>query len=80
MDLVLLPCARGRGVGTAVVHAMVRFVKTELRWRRFSVDPDVSNPRAVNFWNKAGFMPIRVVDDELDREPYWLMEWPELEP
>jgi RimJ/RimL family protein N-acetyltransferase len=74
MDLVLLPSARSRGVGTAVVHVMVRFVKTELRWRRFSVDPDVSNPRGVNFWHKAGFMPVRVVNDDPDRAPYWLME------
>jgi aminoglycoside 6'-N-acetyltransferase len=80
MDLVLLPWARGRGVGTAVVRAMVRFVKTELRWRRFTVDPEVSNPRGVSFWHKAGFIPVRVVDDDLDREPYWLMEWPQLDP
>jgi aminoglycoside 6'-N-acetyltransferase len=80
MDLVLLPTARGRGVGTAVVHAMVRFVKAELRWRRFIVDPDVSNPRGVNFWNKAGFIPVRVVHDDLDHDPYWLMEWPQIDP
>jgi RimJ/RimL family protein N-acetyltransferase len=80
MDLALLPTARGRGIGTAVVRAMVRFVSTELRWRRFTVDPDVSNPRGVNFWHKAGFIPVRVVDDDLGREPFLLMESPQFDP
>jgi RimJ/RimL family protein N-acetyltransferase len=77
MDLALLPIERGRGVGTAVVQAIVEFVKRELGWQRFTVDPDVSNTRGVAFWRKAGFTPVRLVDDEPEREPYWLMEWPQ---
>jgi aminoglycoside 6'-N-acetyltransferase len=76
MDLVLLPAERGRGVGSTVVHAVVRYVRGELGWHRFTVDPDVSNPRGVNFWTKVGFTPTQVVGDEAAREPYWLMEWP----
>ncbi len=76
MDLVLLPAARGRGVGSAVVHAMVHFVRGRLGWRRFTVDPDVANERGVNFWRKAGFAPLQIVQGDGDREPYWLMEWP----
>jgi RimJ/RimL family protein N-acetyltransferase len=77
MDLALAPPERGRAVGTAVVQALVGFVRRELGWRRFTVDPDVSNPRGVNFWTKVGFRPVRLVEDEDGREPYWLMEWPD---
>lgn len=76
MDLVLLPAERGRGFGSKVVQGLVRYVVGELGWRRFTVDPDVSNARGVNFWTRVGFTPIRVVDDGDAREPYWLMEWP----
>lgn len=76
MDLVLLPAARGRGVGRAVVQAMVDVVRGRLRWRRFTVDPEVSNERGVNFWRRVGFLPLQIVEGDGDREPYWLMEWP----
>ena len=74
MDLVLTPSERGRGLGTAVVEALSRFVELQLGWVRFTVDPDLSNPRGVNFWRVVGFVPVRLVDDESEREPYWLME------
>ncbi len=77
MDLALLPAERGRGVGTAVVQAVAEFVKRRLGWQRLTVDPDVSNTQGVAFWRKAGFAPVRLVDDEPGREPYWLMEWPQ---
>jgi aminoglycoside 6'-N-acetyltransferase len=76
MDLVLAVAERNRGVGTAVVEAMVEFVSTELGWQRLTVDPDASNPRGVKFWEKAGFRHVRLVDDDPTREPYHLMEWP----
>jgi aminoglycoside 6'-N-acetyltransferase len=75
MDLVLLPAARGRGIGQAVVDAVVAHVRA-LGWRRFVVDPDVSNEAGVAFWRAVGFRPVRVVADDGDREPYWLLEWP----
>jgi GNAT superfamily N-acetyltransferase len=75
MDLVLLPAARGRGIGRAVVDAMVTHVRG-LGWRRFVVDPDVANPDGVAFWRRVGFEMVRVVTDDGDREPYVLMEWP----
>jgi aminoglycoside 6'-N-acetyltransferase len=75
MDLIVAPSERSRGLGTAVVQAVARFVKTELCWERFTVDPDLSNPRGINFWRNVGFAPLRLVDDDSEREPYWLMEW-----
>jgi len=76
MDLVLLPHARGHGVGTAVVHLLVGHVQQTLGWRRFTVDPDLDNERGVAFWNKVGFVRTQLVEGE-DRPPYWLMEWPQ---
>jgi RimJ/RimL family protein N-acetyltransferase len=76
MDMVLLPERRGQAVGTRVVRLMVAFVQEQLSWGRFTVDPDVSNERGVIFWQRSGFVPVRVVDDDVDRQPYWLMEWP----
>lgn len=75
MDLVLLSSARGHGVGSAVVRVIAKFVTTHLGWTRFTVDPDVSNERGVNFWTKVGFIPKQLIDNDSNREPYWLMEW-----
>jgi aminoglycoside 6'-N-acetyltransferase len=74
MDLVLSPSERGRGLGTAVVEALVGFVEHDLGWERLTVDPDVSNPRGINFWRTVGFAPVRLVTDDGEREPYLLME------
>lgn len=76
MDLVLLPHARGRGIGSVVVRVLADLVRVERRWRRFTVDPDVSNNSGVNFWAKAGFVAERVVYDDAGRPPYWIMAWP----
>jgi len=76
MDLVLVPEARGRGLGSAVVLAMVEHLRENCGWRRITVDPDVSNPRGVNFWRKVGFEQEQLIDSDPDRETYWLMEWP----
>lgn len=76
MDLSLLPDVRGRGVGSAVVHAIVGFVRSELHWQRLTVDPDVSNDRGVDFWKKVGFVSAGVVEYHQGREPYLLLEWP----
>lgn len=75
MDLVLLPDARGRGIGGRVVRAMADFVTSQLAWSRFTVDPEVANERGVQFWGSVGFTKVEVVDDGT-RPPYWHMEWP----
>ncbi len=59
-----------------MVRLLAAHVREQLGWTRFTVDPDVSNTRGVNFWRKAGFSPVEVVDTDPDRDPYWLMEWP----
>jgi RimJ/RimL family protein N-acetyltransferase len=76
MDLVLGRVFRGRGIGTAVVMAVVGYVRSYLGWQRFPVDPDADNIRGVAFWTKVGFTPVRLIDGEDGREPYWIMECP----
>jgi aminoglycoside 6'-N-acetyltransferase len=74
MDLVLLPAVRGQGIGARVVRTMVNFVRSDLGWTRFTVDPEAANERGVNFWIKVGFVPVRIEDGP--HAPYWHMEWP----
>jgi aminoglycoside 6'-N-acetyltransferase len=73
MDLVLLPQARGQGIGTAVVRLLVGHIQRTLLWCRITVDPEVDNERGVTFWSRVGFVRTRLVDGD-ERPPYWLME------
>ena len=75
MDLVLMAEERGRGIGAAVVRAIVEHVRTHLGWQRLTVDPDVGTERGVRFWTTVGFVPVNVVEDEEGRPAYVLMEW-----
>ena len=75
MDLVLLGGDRGRGLGASVVVTLQQFVETQLGWSRLTVDPDLSNQSGVEFWRRMGFVPMRVVTDDIGRGPYVLMEW-----
>jgi len=79
IDLVLSPSVRGRGLGSAVVHALVGYLRRQRNWRRITVDPDVSNPRGVNFWRSVGFQDEQLIESDPQRQPYWLMEWPTCE-
>jgi RimJ/RimL family protein N-acetyltransferase len=75
IDLVLMKEFRGRGIGRAAVHALVRYLQQERGWNRITVDPDLWNGRALAFWAAIGFRPVQLVEDEQDRDPYWLMEY-----
>lgn len=77
MDLILLPEARGQGIGRVVVAEMVRRARDDRGWQRFTVDPDVDNESGVRFWQAVGFRPERVVSEQPARAPYLLMAWPE---
>jgi len=76
IDLVLSPEVRGRGLGSAVVHALVAYLRGQRGWRRITVDPDVANPRGVNFWRAVGFQDEQLIGSDPQRQPYWLMKWP----
>jgi len=55
---------------------MVDHLRRTLDWNRITVDPDVSNPRGVNFWRRVGFKDERLVESDPDRPSFWLMVWP----
>jgi ribosomal protein S18 acetylase RimI-like enzyme len=75
IDMALLTDFRSRGIGAIVVQIIVSYLQDQLGWTRVTVDPAVVNVRGVEFWRRAGFVPVRIIDDA-DRAPYWLMEWP----
>lgn len=74
MDLIVLPRARGCGVGRAAVENLVHRARSVHGWASITVDPDVENRKGIRFWGAVGFDPVRVVEDEPGQEPYLLME------
>ncbi len=78
IDMVLVPDRRGRGLGTDAARALVRHLLEEQAWRRVTVDPLVTNVRAIAFWTKAGFRPLGPLQtpDGLSL----LMAWPRVHP
>lgn len=58
LDMVLVSGARGRGLGPDAARALVSHVCGTLGWRRVTVDPAATNPRAVRAWEKAGFSRV----------------------
>lgn len=73
LDLILLPAARGHGIGRAAVDALVARAQDVHGWRRITVDPDAANRRGIAFWRSVGFTPVARIDDDPDREPYVLL-------
>ncbi|TXS44681.1 GNAT family N-acetyltransferase [Streptomyces sp. OR43] len=58
LDLVLVAGARGRGLGPDAARALTNHVCGTLEWQRVTVDPAVTNVRAVRAWEKAGFRRV----------------------
>lgn len=73
IDLILLPRARGHGVGRAAVAEPAHRARAQRGWSRITVDPDCANESGIRFWQAVGFVWGRVVDDEPGRQPYLLM-------
>lgn len=76
MDLILLPTARGRGVGSASVHTLVERARTVHQWAYLTVDPDLTNPDGIRFWHAVGFAPVHRCPGTPERAPYLLMRRP----
>ena len=66
LDMFLVPEARGRGLGPDASSTLARWLLGPGGMRSVTVDPYLSNERAIRGWAKAGFMPIeeRPADDE----------------
>jgi aminoglycoside 6'-N-acetyltransferase len=75
LDMFLIPAARGRGLGPDAASTLARWLVTFGRRRRLTVDPFLSNGRAIRAWTKAGFRPVeRRGPDHEHAEPWLLME------
>jgi aminoglycoside 6'-N-acetyltransferase len=74
LDMFLVPAARGRGLGPDSARALAQYLLDESGVKQVTVDPYLSNARAIRAWQKAGFRPIehRTADDE-HSEPWLLM-------
>ena len=66
IDLVLIPSARGQGLGPDAARAMVDYLIRERGWRRVTVDPAVDNAAAIRAWARAGFKPAYEQPDHPD--------------
>lgn len=75
LDMFLAPSARERGYGPDAARALALKLTAE-GWKPITVDPYLSNDRAIAAWRKAGFTPVgeRPRDRE-HSEPWLLMEW-----
>lgn len=58
IDMVVVPEARGQGLGPDAARALLAHLGGNLAWRRVTVDPLKGNVRAVRAWEKAGFRPV----------------------
>lgn len=68
IDLILVPHARGRGLGPDAADAPATHLLRDLNWSRVTVDPAAGNARAVSAWAKAGFQPAGYSGAELVME------------
>ena len=64
LDMLLVPAARGRGLGPDAGRALALHLLAE-GWAAVTVDPYLWNERAVAAWRTAGFRPVgeRPADD-----------------
>jgi aminoglycoside 6'-N-acetyltransferase len=66
IDMVLLPSARGQGLGPDAARALVDYLIRERCWRCVTVDPDLSNAAAIRAWARAGFVADHEAPDHPD--------------
>jgi aminoglycoside 6'-N-acetyltransferase len=77
IDMFLVPSARGRGLGPDAARALTEQLLAS-GWTRVTVDPYVSNERAIRAWRNAGFVRVderERAPDEEHASPWLLMEF-----
>jgi aminoglycoside 6'-N-acetyltransferase len=73
LDMFLIPVARGRGLGPDAARALARWLLSAGRRRRITVDPYLSNERAIRAWAKAGFRPVEKREPDHEHAAPWLL-------
>lgn len=64
------PALLGKGYGTRMVIEFLNFIFNEKGAGAVTVDPELTNPRAIRCYEKCGFQKIKKIDGERK----WLME------
>lgn len=73
MDMLLIPAARGRGLGPDAARTVAQWLLETGRLRRLTVDPYLSNDRAISAWTKAGFQPVKESEADEEHAVPWLL-------
>ena len=73
LDMFLIPEARGRGLGPDSARAIARSLLATGLVRGLTVDPYLSNDRAVAAWKKVGFVPVEHRSRDEDHAEAWLL-------
>lgn len=68
MDISLLACCVGRGLGPEALRLLGRWLINERGHHRLTIDPALANKRAIHAYEKIGFVPIGVAR-EYERGP-----------
>lgn len=61
IDIALGEGFQDRGLGTAVLRRVIRYLIDEREHHRITIDPATDNPRAVRTYEKVGFKPVGVM-------------------
>jgi aminoglycoside 6'-N-acetyltransferase len=73
MDMFLIPAARGRGLGPDAARTVAHWLRDAGGLRRLTVDPYLSNRRAIAAWRKAGFQPVKECEPDDEHAVPWLL-------
>lgn len=73
LDMFLVPTARGHGFGPDAARALATYLLQETGRNRLTVDPYLSNKRAIRAWQEAGFRPIEERRPDVDHTETWLL-------
>lgn len=73
LDMFLIPSARGRGLGPDAARALAHWLLSTGQRRRITVDPYLSNERAIRAWAKAGFRPVEKHEPDHEHASPWLL-------
>lgn len=72
-DMFLIPSARDRGLGPDAARTLARWLLAHGAVRRLTVDPYLSNERAIAAWKKAGFERVDERTPDGEHTQAWLL-------
>ena len=65
----------GKGIGSASLRLMIRYLFEEQRARTIIIDPDTRNERAIRAYEKAGFKKLKVLKNWEKHAGKWTDAW-----